>query len=600
KVALERDTISLIEGNYTGVATNSAAGQFSDYIANGGKDAQIISKMLTSQKTFLGYDDILALFWLHDVELPNVIKGENSTETEIAEAANLLNVLIETIPTLAKTINTPNHTKTLFHKNLETLHNYQYNSINLHNITYSKKVLIPLSNHHFLEFSENGLFIFDNLPKPKWDYKQFVENGYICGVRQIHSALESWETYFERGRRKSSEPFILQFANMGEFENSLYFLDYADILDNENYIVSLKNQHLPAFADYLPKVDAAFLFAENTRVFTTFNGLIDQLTGLCNALNICEKNNLELYINDFMFDDYPVFESFQADKIMSAPINSRRFSKMFSRRLRWRIVNFRMFHKQPAIFIISAAEKLFYLGLQELYSVVFYDLRFVQKRRYPPIFERLNLNPEFIVICCLNLEQCNNLTINKIPQKPLIISALPAGTSRKTFEGRTEYPTMSATDTNNHKIAQLAKSHDLIAIHLRRGDHMIGSHYSKSKDSLDYKIGIDLLHNHEYFTKFKNKHLLVFSDDMDWTKKHAEQFAFQTFGENLTYVDWNRHFDSYKDMQLMSMCKVIIRGIGRFAATAFVLSTTSEFLIECRELQITDSSGKITKLQEDF
>jgi len=46
----------------------------------------------------------------------------------------------------------------------------------------------------------------------------------------------------------------------------------------------------------------------------------------------------------------------------------------------------------------------------------------------------------------------------------------------------------------------------------------------------------------------KNARYFVFSDDIEWCKNELRL-------NNAEYVDWNKGEESYKDMQLMSMCK---------------------------------------------
>ncbi|MCL2015390.1 MAG: alpha-1,2-fucosyltransferase, partial [Defluviitaleaceae bacterium] len=577
-------------------------GGISNYIADGGKDLQTLEKLLKSQKNFCDYDDILALFWLQQVELPSLLKLDEPTKnepTEPTEETAQLTALSEKLPQLISTIKTPNHTQQLFHKNVETLRNYKYNTINLESTAYQPKVIISLENSHFLELSEEGLFIFDNLPQPKWDYTKFIENGYTCGINHIYQALESWATYFERGRRKCTEPFVLTFANIGDFEQSLYFIDYADILDNENYVIALQNKPLPIFADYQPKVDAGFLFEERTRILKIMSGTGDQISNLYFHMQLCEENGLELFVDDFHFDWWYIFEGITAHKIALPQVNERRFSQRFSPRLRWALYNFKLPHGKGPHYHLTPFEQYFYLGLKELYIISMTSIVGGMQGLKDGVYERVKIISGGIVMMPADIEQHKDLIANKMPKKTLAIHCnymYDSYVSKESFEKYTIFPKISEEDTNNYKVAQLAKTSDLIAIHVRRGDRVVGYFYSKDHDELDYKKGIDILQTHEFFAKYKNKHLLVFSDDMDFCRKNAEKFSFNIFGENITYVDWNHHFDSYKDLQLISMCKVIIRGAGRFALTAWHMGKSCEYLVEIMNKTITNKNGEITKI----
>ncbi|MCL2016583.1 MAG: alpha-1,2-fucosyltransferase [Defluviitaleaceae bacterium] len=577
KAALEQDTISVIEGNYK--QTKHIGGEISAYIADGGTDINILEKLLKSQKNLCNYDDILAIFWLQQENLPN-----------LDNLNNLDNII--------KAIKAPNHTQDLFNKNLAALHNYEYNTINLDSITHQQKTIISLGNNYFLELSEKGMSIFDNLPK-SWNYGEFIENGYICDISNIYPALESWATYFERGRRKCTEPFILEFTNIEQFEESLYFMDYADILENENYIIKLKSDLLPQFANYQPKVDAQFLFDEKTRVIKLITGLGDQIYTALWHMDFCDKNGLELYFNDFRFDWIFMFNGMEVQKVTPPWVNERRFSKIFSRRLRWALFNFKLPHKQEFVSNVLPEEYFFHLGLSELYVLLFPITRPRWRNYTEAVYNRMRIVPGFLGIFSESVLAYENMLTNKIPTRPIMAitnMVNPTHLTKEMFDKYIIFPQISENDTKNYKISQLAKTADLIAIHLRRGDHLIGRFFSEEKDNADYRKGINLLSTHEYFTKYTNKHLLVFSDEMDYARKNAEKFGFGLFGKNITYVDWNHHHNSYKDMQLISMCKVIIMGIGKFALSGRQASKTCEYLINVMADEITAADGTITKI----
>ena len=44
----------------------------------------------------------------------------------------------------------------------------------------------------------------------------------------------------------------------------------------------------------------------------------------------------------------------------------------------------------------------------------------------------------------------------------------------------------------------------------------------------------------------------MFSDDINWCKNHLSQLW---EGKKVVYVDWNKGKESFRDMQLMSLCK---------------------------------------------
>lgn len=97
-----------------------------------------------------------------------------------------------------------------------------------------------------------------------------------------------------------------------------------------------------------------------------------------------------------------------------------------------------------------------------------------------------------------------------------------------------------------------------------------------------------LVYKHKPFSDYERKHLFVFSDNMQYARDNAEKLGLDYAGENITYVDWNHHLESYRDMQLMSECKIIIQAIGKFAMVAGLVGKKVECVIHVshKNLQI--------------
>lgn len=101
-------------------------------------------------------------------------------------------------------------------------------------------------------------------------------------------------------------------------------------------------------------------------------------------------------------------------------------------------------------------------------------------------------------------------------------------------------------DKYNEKIANEIQQCHAVSIHFRRGDYLKKKrlHSTGSVCSLDYyKNAIELIHQ-----QVASPHFFIFSDDIAWVK---ENFVWP----NATYIDHNKKKNSFKDMQLMSLCK---------------------------------------------
>jgi hypothetical protein len=100
---------------------------------------------------------------------------------------------------------------------------------------------------------------------------------------------------------------------------------------------------------------------------------------------------------------------------------------------------------------------------------------------------------------------------------------------------------------NVSKLIQDASNTNSVAVHVRRGDYVsnkfAAAHHGTA--TVDYYNASAL-----FFKSFMpDAHFYVFSDDIDWCKKHLN------FGAKTTYVSGNNGKDAYLDMLIMKSCK---------------------------------------------
>ena len=106
------------------------------------------------------------------------------------------------------------------------------------------------------------------------------------------------------------------------------------------------------------------------------------------------------------------------------------------------------------------------------------------------------------------------------------------------------------TDEKNRSFSNYIKSHESVAIHARRGDMLLGMndrHYKSGyfKRAVKYIKG-----------RVQNPVFVFFcdSEDSEYCRKNLNIFSLNEKDE-ISIVDWNTGRESYKDMQLMSLCK---------------------------------------------
>lgn len=103
----------------------------------------------------------------------------------------------------------------------------------------------------------------------------------------------------------------------------------------------------------------------------------------------------------------------------------------------------------------------------------------------------------------------------------------------------------------NQKILEKITQTNSVSIHVRRGDYYNNESAFKIHGNITtkkyYENALEFIKE-----KVKNPVFFVFSDEFEWVKKNL--YFFSNYGE-VHIIDWNKGFDSYIDLQLMSNCK---------------------------------------------
>lgn len=94
---------------------------------------------------------------------------------------------------------------------------------------------------------------------------------------------------------------------------------------------------------------------------------------------------------------------------------------------------------------------------------------------------------------------------------------------------------------NQQMLALILNSHS-VSLHIRRGDYL----------SIDQPAALPLEYYEEAIqlmnASVPGATFFIFSDDIDWARQHIKE-------KNLHFIDWNTGSESFKDMQLMSLCR---------------------------------------------
>lgn len=112
-------------------------------------------------------------------------------------------------------------------------------------------------------------------------------------------------------------------------------------------------------------------------------------------------------------------------------------------------------------------------------------------------------------------------------------------------------------DVRNIEIAQVIQSSHSVGIHIRRGDYLKHKKYAGTCPASYYDAALQtILRQHTV------DNIYVFCNDRTWYGTHIAPLL-QDY--DVTYVDWNLRQDSYRDMQLMSLCQHLIIANSTFS-----------------------------------
>lgn len=134
------------------------------------------------------------------------------------------------------------------------------------------------------------------------------------------------------------------------------------------------------------------------------------------------------------------------------------------------------------------------------------------------------------------------------------------------------FPKISMEDKLNFELNERLKNEEnSVGIHIRRGDYLKNWKYRRLCGIDYYQKAIAYILEHIKSPKF-----FLFSDDIDWVKENISPLL---KGYAVTFVNWNHSINSYKDMQLMAMCKNLIIANSSFSWWAAYLNQNNPIVV---------------------
>lgn len=139
-------------------------------------------------------------------------------------------------------------------------------------------------------------------------------------------------------------------------------------------------------------------------------------------------------------------------------------------------------------------------------------------------------------------------------------------------------------DKGNQLIAQQIEQVNSVSVHVRRGDYVNNPLHGDICTLDYYKRAIGIINS-----KIANPQFYVFSDDVAWCKDNLSL-------PNAVYVDGNQGKNSYKDMQLISLCKCNIIANSSFSWWGAWLNINSNKVVIAPRKWFNDTRFNVSDL----
>lgn len=465
-------------------------------------------------------------------------------------------------------------------KNISFLQNYPYIQPELLNVPEVEKLLVRVENDSYIKIDlSSGDFMekLDLKIDKTGNYMQIIDNGYVCPIESADTLCQSYAFYIERAKRgEASRPVKILFYGIDDFSDSLWFFDYKDILTSENFVISLPDGKVN-ISKYEPVCDLSFLLKKNTKICIIRSGLTDQICYYIFAKKLEEENNSllsksEIYYDDTIYLYQAVFNGLEAHRFTKKDISHQLISNLLSVKL---LNQIKANEKLPEI--------LFKNGIVDTAIVSSETGKLDQYKLCCKVYSYIgyNKNPMSLIKRYIDFSPAFYYTLVR-PEVFML---------ERKFD-MNDYIEFPKFDERNQNIADKMLSCDAVVVHIRLGD------FVSAGCDVDNDYYIESFKKLSSIPDYSNKKYFVFSDDIPYVKKHAEEYGFDlTSDSEVIYIDHNKYEESYRDLQLMTLAKVIIASGSGLVRMAAVISKRCEqvFLWKTDVLDLWEKIGKKNK-----
>jgi hypothetical protein len=387
------------------------------------------------------------------------------------------------------------------------------------------------------------------------DEKQVMDNGFCCSIHEAEALCRSMAFYVQRAKHgKGNHPVKLRCESEESFVQSLFVLDYAYLLGNEPFLIGIEDI---AAKNFRVRTNLEFLFSEYVRIVRICNGLSDQITQY--FLSKCiQSEGMVVYYDDLHARSINAqHQGYELDKVIIENIDDKCFSRILSDELVKILDNHEM----------DLPDILFEAGVYQLLAVTDMRIYYNSYKRCSRILYTRYSDYEFENLKYFVQGFGPNITHYYTAIKPELLMLYYSISLNQLCK----FPRFE--DEVNSRLQKEMDHCTTVGVHIRKGDYIL---WGETNCSF-YKEAIGKVLR---FPEYSDAKIYVFSDDIPWCRENAETLGLlQIDREKLTYVSHNKGDDSFRDMQLLSLCRVIIGQQGSFARMAYLLSEKCEIYL---------------------
>lgn len=159
----------------------------------------------------------------------------------------------------------------LANENRAVLKDYPYIQTELRDAALNSKCYINIGNNLYIVLDLNSQDIIEKVEigtNENFDLNKIFKDGITCDILLADALCQNTDFYIERSRRGlANKPVVIYFESNEDFGDSLCYINYADILTSERFVIKLSGSpFLTEIVDYNPIVNIDNMIAHSVDI----------------------------------------------------------------------------------------------------------------------------------------------------------------------------------------------------------------------------------------------------------------------------------------------------------------------------------------------